>query len=133
MKNQPLLVSVIICIMVVFVIVGASLVAKLSNVNKLYKGESLRNMQLSKVNEDLKAKVSSLQGKNGKLENEKKALKEAVEGLKNEVIKHSVEIDKLKRANAIFKDKLKEELANHLPVAVQTTGQPEKGIKSMSK
>ena len=96
MKYQPLFVSIIIGIIVVFVIVGASLVAKLSNINKLYKAQALKNMELSKENDSLKRENSTLEG--------------VVKDLKEDVTAKAVEIDKLKKLNEVLEEKLKDEL-----------------------
>ncbi len=110
MKNQPLFVSIIIGIIVVFVIVGASLVAKLSNVNKLYKEESLKNMELAKDNEKLKDEIASLKEENESLKKENDTLETVVKDLKDEIATKTLEIDKLKKLNEVLEDKLKEEL-----------------------
>ena len=112
MKNQPLLVSIIIGIIVVFVIVGASLVAKLSTVNKLYHDESLKNMELAKKNDSLNSKIASLEKKNNDLENKKSALEKEIDGLKDQIANDAIEIDKLKKYKEVLEDKLKDELMN---------------------
>jgi len=112
MKNQPLLVSIIIGIIVVFVIVGASLVAKLSTVNKLYHDESLKNMELAKKNDSLNSKIASLEKKNNDLENKKSALEKEIGTLKDQIANDAIEIDKLKKYKEVLEDKLKDELMN---------------------
>ena len=112
MKNQPLLVSIIIGIIVVFVIVGASLVAKLSTVNKLYHDESLKNMELAKKNDSLNHKIASLEKKNNDLENKKSALEKEIGTLKDQIANDAIEIDKLKKYKEVLEDKLKDELMN---------------------
>ena len=112
MKNQPLLVSIIIGIIVVFVIVGASLVAKLSAVNKLYHDESLKNMELAKKNDSLNSKIASLEKKNNDLENKKSALEKEIGTLKDQIANDAIEIDKLKKYKEVLEDKLKDELMN---------------------
>ena len=47
MRNQPLLVSIVIAISVIFVIGGASLFAKLSDVKKDYKSEFAKRENLN--------------------------------------------------------------------------------------
>lgn len=110
MNNQPLVFSVIIGIIVIFVIVGASLVAKLSNVNKLYRSESIKNMQMSKDNEQLKSELASLTSENAELKEGKKTLEGMVEALKEEITNWKIEIEKLKKIKEVFEDRLKEEL-----------------------
>jgi len=110
MKNQPLLVSIIIGIIVVFVIVGASLVAKLSSVNKLYHSESLKNMELSKNNDDLSSKIASLEKENDNLRNEKSVLNKEVKNLKDQIASDTLNIEKLNKLNGVLEDKLKDEL-----------------------
>ncbi len=110
MKNQPLFVSIIIGIIVVFVIVGASLVAKLSNINKLYKAQALKNMELSKENDSLKKKINSLIEENDSLKKENSTLEGVVKDLKEDITAKTVEIDKLKKLNEVLEEKLKDEL-----------------------
>ncbi len=110
MKNQPLFVSIIIGIIVVFVIVGASLVAKLSNINKLYKAQALKNMELSKENDSLKKKINSLVEENESLKKEKSTLEGVVKDLKDDITAKTVEIEKLKKLNEVLEEKLKDEL-----------------------
>ena len=110
MKSQPLLVSIIISIMAVFVIVGASLVAKLSSVNKLYHNESLKNIELSKINNTLNNKISSLEKRNNDLESKNSALKKEVNGFKDQIANDVIKIEKLKKYKEVLEDKLKEEL-----------------------
>ena len=110
MRNQPLLVSIIIGIIVVFVIVGASLVAKLSTVNKLYHSESLKNMELAKKNDSLNSKIASLEEKNKILEKKKIVLEKEIISLKDEIANDAVKIDKLEKYKEVLEDKLKDEL-----------------------
>ncbi len=110
MKNQPLVVSIIIGIIVVFVIVGASLVAKLSSVNKLYRGESLKNITLEKKNDELSNKITSLKKDKEKLSNENNALKDVTKEFKNQIADDVVNIKKLNKFNKVLEEKLKNEL-----------------------
>ena len=110
MRNQPLLVAIVIGIFVIFVIVGVSLAVKLSNVSRLWKEESVKNIQMGKENAQLKEKIATLEKDKVKLENEKKALEELVKELKDEAAACNLEIEKLKKINDILEDKIKEEL-----------------------
>ena len=110
MKNQPLLVSIVIGIIVIFVIVGASLVAKLSNVSKLYKSESLKTMQLEELSENLKSQIATLNEENNKLKDDKKILETTVSSLKEQIDSLTLEVEKLERIKEVFEEKLKEEL-----------------------
>ena len=110
MKNQPLLVSVIIGIIVVFVIVGASLVSRLSSVSKRYKRESVNSMKLEKENETLKTSIEAVKEDNAKLKEGKKTLESVIEGLKNETEALKAEIDKLNKVKEALEDKLNQEL-----------------------
>ena len=110
MKNQPLFLSIIIGIIVVFVIVGASLVAKLSNETKMRKQESLAKIDLEKKNKDLEADISSLNDANSTLKGQKASLEETVTSLNTQVAALQDEVEKLKKLKEMLEDKLKEEL-----------------------
>ena len=97
MSNQPLLVSIVIGIIVIFVIVGASLAVKLSDVNKMYSRESLKSMQLGKDVEELKSQINILTEQSNQLEAEKGSLSKIIEKLELEKTDANKEIEKLNK------------------------------------
>ena len=110
MRNQPLLVSVVIGIIVIFVIVGASLVAKLGNETKKYNGEYSKRLKLESLNQQLNSKINSLEKDNKSLLDGKKILEEVIIGLKSNLEAASIEIEKLNKIKDVFEEKLKDEL-----------------------
>ena len=110
MRNQPLLVSIVIGIIVIFVIVGASLVAKLSSANKDYKNELAKRMEVEEANQKLRGDIVALKKENKDLADAKTTLEGVIEGLKEELATAGIEIEKLRKIKEVFEDKLKEEL-----------------------
>jgi len=110
MRNQPLLVSVVIGIIVIFVIVGASLVAKLGNETKKYNTEYSKRLSLENVNQGLISNVDSLKKDNKSLLDGKAMLEDVVAGLKSDIEEANIEIEKLNKIKDVFEEKLKDEL-----------------------
>lgn len=110
MRNQPLLVSVVIGIIVIFVIVGASLVAKLGNETKKYNTEYSKRLKLENLNQQLASDVNSLKKDNESLLKSKKMFEEVIIGLKSDLELANIEIEKLNKIKDVFEEKLKDEL-----------------------
>jgi len=96
MKDNPLIISLLIGLIVILVIAGVSLLVNINALSGVYKQELAKNISLEKNAEDLKAKNSSLTGDIGKLNF-------TIEDLKEENMK----IEKLKEK---LEENLKEEL-----------------------
>jgi len=89
MKDNPLIISLLIGLIVVLVIAGVSLLVKLNGLSGVYKQELAKNISLEKNSEDLKAKNSDLADEVNQLKLEVKDLKE--ENLKVEKLKDKLE------------------------------------------
>ena len=89
MKDNPLIISLLIGLIVVLVIAGVSLLVKLNALSGVYKQELAKNISLEKNSEDLKAKNSDLADEVNQLKFEVKDLKE--ENLKVEKLKDKLE------------------------------------------
>lgn len=89
MKDNPLIISLLIGLIVILVIAGVSLLVKMNTLSGVYKQELAKNISLSKNTEDLKAKNSDLADKVDQLKLEIKDLKE--ENLKVEKLKDKLE------------------------------------------
>ena len=89
MKDNPLIISLLIGLIVVLVIAGVSLLVKMNALSGVYKQELAKNISLEKNIEDLKAENSDLADEIGQLKLEVKDLKE--ENLKVEKLKDRLE------------------------------------------
>ncbi len=96
MKDNPLIISLLIGLIVVLVIAGVSLLVKMNSLSGVYKQELAKNISLAKNIEDLKSDNSDLAG-------DIEQLNDKIEDLKEE----NVKIEKLK-------DKLEENLKEEL-------------------
>ncbi len=63
MKDNPLIISLLIGLIVVLVIAGVSLLVKMNTLSGVYKKELAKNISLEKSIEDLKGENSDLSGK----------------------------------------------------------------------
>ena len=96
MKDNPLIISLLIDLIVVLVIAGVSLLVKMNSLSGVYKQELAKNISLEKNIEDLKTKNS---------------------GLTEEIEQLNDKIEELKEENAKIerlKDKLEENLKEEL-------------------
>ncbi|MCK4912806.1 MAG: hypothetical protein KAS05_03685 [Candidatus Omnitrophica bacterium] len=89
MKDNPLIISLLIGLIVILVIAGVSLLVKMNVLSGVYKQELAKNISLEKNAEDLKAENSSLAGEVGQLNNTIKDLEE--ENIKIERLKEKLE------------------------------------------
>lgn len=89
MKDNPLIISLLIGLIVILVIAGVSLLVKMNTLSGVYKQELAKNISLEKNSEDLKAKNSDLADEIDQLKLEIKDLKE--ENLKVEKLKDKLE------------------------------------------
>ena len=89
MKDNPLIISLLIGLIVVLVIAGVSLLVKMNALSGVYKQELAKNISLEKNIEDLKAENSDLADEVGQLKLKVKDLKE--ENLKVEKLKDKLE------------------------------------------
>lgn len=89
MKDNPLIISLLIGLIVVLVIAGVSLLVKMNALSGVYKQELAKNISLEKNTEDLKAENSDLANEVGQLKLEVNDLKE--ENLKVEKLKDKLE------------------------------------------
>jgi len=96
MKDNPLIISLLIGLIVVLVIAGVSLLVKMNSLSGVYKQELAKNISLAKNIEDLKIDNSDLAG-------DIEQLNDKIEDLEEENIK----VEKLK-------DKLEENLKEEL-------------------
>jgi len=96
MKNNPLIVSLLIGLIVVLVIAGVSILVKMNSLSSVYKKELAKNISSEKSIEDLNAENESLQQSIDSLNIQLKDLKE-----------EHLKLDK-------FKDKLEENLKDEL-------------------
>ena len=96
MKDNPLIISLLIGLVVILVIAGVSLLVKMNSLSGVYKKTLAKNISLEKNIEDLKSENSDLSGKINRVEAEVKGLKE-----------ENVKIEKLKER---LEENLKEEL-----------------------
>lgn len=96
MKNNPLIVSLLIGLIVVLVIAGVSLLVKMNSLSSVYKKELAKNISFEKSVEDLNAENDSLKGN--------------IDGLNIQLKDLREEYSKLEK----FKDKLEENLKDEL-------------------
>jgi len=96
MKDNPLIISLLIGLIVILVIAGVSLLVKMNALSGVYKQELAKNISLEKNIEDLKAE-------NGDLAEEIEQLNDKIEDLKEE----NAKTEKLKDR---LEENLKEEL-----------------------
>lgn len=89
MKDNPLIISLLIGLIVILVIAGVSLLVKMNVLSGVYKQELAKNISLEKNAEDLKAENSSLAGEVGQLNDAIKDLEE--ENIKIERLKEKLE------------------------------------------
>ncbi len=89
MKDNPLIISLLIGLIVILVIAGVSLLVKMNALSGVYKQELAKNISLEKNIEDLKAENSDLADEVDQLKLEVKDLKE--ENLKVEKLKDRLE------------------------------------------
>ena len=89
MKDNPLIISLLIGLIVILVIAGVSILVKMNTLSGVYKQELAKNISLAKNTEDLKAKNSDLTDGIDQLKLEIKDLKE--ENLKVEKLKDKLE------------------------------------------
>ncbi|MBN2483843.1 MAG: hypothetical protein JXD21_06565 [Candidatus Omnitrophica bacterium] len=81
MKNQPLILSILLGIILLFIIGGLSISARLSSTSKQYKEQLAEQIELQKTN--------------GILQEEKDALLKSTLGLKEELKKKDLQIEEL--------------------------------------
>ena len=103
MKDSPLIISLLIGLIVVFVIAGVSILVKTNSLSGEYKKQLAKNISCEKASEDLKKDLETLGGKNTKLIEDIALLKVQVESLTQE----NAKLEKLK-------DKLEENLKEEL-------------------
>ena len=96
MKDNPLIISLLIGLIVILVIAGVSLLVKMNVLSGVYKQELAKNISLEKNAEDIKAENIGLTGEIAKLDL-------TIEDLKEE----NTKIERLK-------DKLEENLKEEL-------------------
>ncbi len=89
MKDNPLIISLLIGLIVVLVIAGVSLLVKMNALSGVYKQELAKNISLEKNVEDLKAENSDLAEETKQLNAKIKDLKE--ENAKTEKLKERLE------------------------------------------
>jgi len=102
MKNSPFIVSLLIGLIVVLVIGGVSLLAKINSLSVVYKKELAENINSAKNLEDLKTENDSLKKGisqlNAQIGNTEESAKQ-LEVLKNESVKQAKQIESLKAEN----------------------------------
>jgi len=103
MKDNPLIISLLIGLIVILVIAGVSLLVKMNSLSGIYKQELARNISFEKSIEDIKIKNSGLTDEIGQLNIQIKSLKDENAKLKND----NAKIEKLKDR---LEENLKEEL-----------------------
>jgi len=89
MKDNPLIISLLIGLIVVLVIAGVSLLVKMNSLSGVYKQELAKNISLEKNAEDLKTDNSNLSKDIEELNGKVKYLKE--ENEKTEKLKDKLE------------------------------------------
>ena len=89
MKDNPLIISLLIGLIVVLVIAGVSLLVKMNSLSGVYKQELAKNISLEKNAEDLKTENSSLSKDIDQLNSKIEDLKE--ENEKTEKLKDKLE------------------------------------------
>ena len=89
MKDNPLIISLLIGLIVILVIAGVSLLVKMNSLSGVYKKTLAKNISLEKNKEDLKSENSDLSEKVSRMEAEIKDLKE--ENIKVEKLKERLE------------------------------------------
>jgi len=89
MKDNPLIISLLIGLIVILVIAGVSLLVKMNSLSGVYKKALAKNISLEKNIEDLKSENSDLAVKVSRMEAEMKDLKE--ENIKVEKLKERLE------------------------------------------
>ncbi len=104
MKDNPLIISLLVGLIVILVIAGVSLLVKMNSLSGVYKKELARNISMEKSAEDLKNENSALTEKVSQLGSQIKDLEE--ENAKIEKLKEKLE-ENLKEE--LIKQKLSEE------------------------
>ena len=104
MKDNPLIISLLVGLIVILVIAGVSLLVKMNSLSGVYKKELARNISMEKSAEDLKNENSVLTEKVSQLGSQIKDLEE--ENAKIEKLKEKLE-ENLKEE--LIKQKLSEE------------------------
>ncbi len=104
MKDNPLIISLLVGLIVILVIAGVSLLVKMNSLSGVYKKELARNISMEKSAEDLKNENSALTEKVSQLGSQIKDLEE--ENAKIEKLKEKLE-ENLKEE--LIKQKLNEE------------------------
>ena len=89
MKDNPLIISLLIGLIVILVIAGVSLLVKMNSLSGVYKKALAKNISLEKNIEDLKSENSDLSGTVSQMEVQVKTLKE--ENIKVEKLKEKLE------------------------------------------
>ena len=103
MKDNPLIVSLLLGLIVVLVIGGVSILVKMKGLSDEYKVVLAEKMSLQKDLEGVRAENASLKGDNV-------SLSEEIQKLNSEVTNLSQDMSKLKELNLKLEDSLKEEL-----------------------
>jgi len=110
MKNQPLVMGILMGAVVVFVIVIVSLGVKLKEVYVQYNDGNAVNIELQRDMEEQKGINASLEVGISTLKNEKTELQELIKSLSEEIEAQHLEIEKLERLKDKLEESLKEEL-----------------------
>lgn len=110
MRNQPLLISVIIAIIAIFILVGASLAVKLSSVSKQYNDEIAKSMKVEEENLKLKAQVDALTKQIAEMKSTNTALESVIAKIKEENSTMKIDLEKTLKVKEALEENLKEQL-----------------------
>ncbi len=110
MKDQPLLLGILLGIIVILIIGGVSLSVRLNQLRKSYQKVAGENLKLEKSIENLKAEKEALIKTNQGLKNKIKELDKKIIKLTQEKNNLKIELEKTRRLKEKLEESLKEEL-----------------------
>ena len=110
MRNQPLLLSILLGVIIVLVIAGISLSVRLNTLSKSYYSSISQNMELERNNQGLKEEKEALLEKIDKLKREIITLQEKVKRLETDNTSLKEELERTKKLKDKLEENLKEEL-----------------------
>jgi len=110
MRDQPLLLGILLGIIVILIVGGVSLSVRLNQLRKNYQEVAGKNLKLEELIENLKAEKEVLIKANQDLKNKIEELKKEIDKLTNEKESLKLELEKMRRLKEKLEESLKEEL-----------------------
>lgn len=110
MRNNPLILSILLGIIIILIIGGVSLSVKLNYTSKNYEQTVARTLELEKTNKKLEEEKEVLRKNNIVLKEKIESLEEKIKSLEDEKKNLEVELEKTRRLKEKLEESLKEEL-----------------------